>query len=134
MPGVGSFVAQRIDPFVTILSTDPRTGFGGGEGTAYLSEVSGHQRVGPSSMPKVEVQVAPAEIALRLRIASGAQVVSRHQERFIDGAPWSLQTSFYPTFTSQPEPLTAYLAASCPFSGWLRPSRIDGSGVPCWSG
>jgi GntR family transcriptional regulator len=96
VPGVGSFVAQRIDPFVTILSTDPRTGFGGGEGTAYLSEVSGHQRVGPSSMPKVEVQVAPAEIALRLRIASGAQVVSRHQERFIDGAPWSLQTSFYP--------------------------------------
>ena len=70
VPGVGSFVAQRIDPFVTILSTDPRTGFGGGEGTAYLSEVSGHQRVGPSSIPKVELQVAPAEIALRLRIAS----------------------------------------------------------------
>jgi GntR family transcriptional regulator len=23
-------------------------------------------------------------------------VVSRHQERFIDGTPWSLQTSFYP--------------------------------------
>jgi GntR family transcriptional regulator len=25
-----------------------------------------------------------------------AQVVSRHQERFVDETPWSLQTSFYP--------------------------------------
>ena len=23
-------------------------------------------------------------------------MVSRHQERYIDGTPWSLQTSFYP--------------------------------------
>ena len=26
----------------------------------------------------------------------GAQVVSRHWQRFIDGTPWSLQTTFYP--------------------------------------
>jgi len=35
-------------------------------------------------------------VARSLRIEEGAQVVSRHQQRSIDGTPWSLQTSFYP--------------------------------------
>ena len=39
-PGQGTFVAERIDPFVTTLSADAETGFGGGEGATYLSEVS----------------------------------------------------------------------------------------------
>lgn len=30
------------------------------------------------------------------KLTDGSTVVSRHQQRFIDGAPWSLQTSFYP--------------------------------------
>jgi GntR family transcriptional regulator len=38
----------------------------------------------------------PAEIAFRLRVAPSDQVVLRHQERYIDNVPWSLQTSFYP--------------------------------------
>jgi GntR family transcriptional regulator len=29
-------------------------------------------------------------------VAAGTLIVSRHQRRYIDGAPWSLQTSFYP--------------------------------------
>jgi GntR family transcriptional regulator len=29
-------------------------------------------------------------------VEDGTQVVSRHQQRFIDKQPWSLQTSFYP--------------------------------------
>jgi GntR family transcriptional regulator len=29
-------------------------------------------------------------------VPEGTQVISRRQERFIDGTPWSLQTSFYP--------------------------------------
>jgi GntR family transcriptional regulator len=33
---------------------------------------------------------------MRLQIAEGSQVVSRHQKRLIDETPWSLQTSFYP--------------------------------------
>jgi GntR family transcriptional regulator len=32
----------------------------------------------------------------RLRVATTTSVVSRHQERYIDDVPWSLQTSFYP--------------------------------------
>ena len=39
-PGQGTFVVQKIDPFITTLSGDPKTGFGGGEGTRYASEVS----------------------------------------------------------------------------------------------
>jgi GntR family transcriptional regulator len=44
----------------------------------------------------VAVQQAVGNIAARLRIPEGTQVVSRRQERFIDGTPWSLQTDFYP--------------------------------------
>jgi GntR family transcriptional regulator len=44
----------------------------------------------------VEVQVPQQEVALRLRIGLDAQVVSRHQERYVDDTPWSLQTSYYP--------------------------------------
>jgi GntR family transcriptional regulator len=94
--GQGTFVAQKIDPFVTTLSAKPGSAFGGGEGATYLSQVSETHRRADVSTPKVEVQVPPAEIARRLRIGSGDQVVSRHQQRFIDGTPWSMQTSFYP--------------------------------------
>jgi GntR family transcriptional regulator len=95
-PGQGTFVVMKIDPFVTTLSADPESGFGGGEGATFLSEVGKRHRSPRHSVPKVEVQAPPQEIALRLRITPGTQVVSRHQERFIDEVPWSLQTSFYP--------------------------------------
>jgi len=95
-PGQGTFVTMKIDPFVTLLTTDPKTGFGGGEGAAYLSQVSDEHRTPTATIPKVEVQTPPEVITRRLRVAPNAQVVSRHQERFIDHRPWSLQTSFYP--------------------------------------
>jgi len=95
-PGQGTFVVKKVDPFVTTLSADPETGFGGGEGATFLSEVGARHRKPRHTVPKVEVQAPSDEIALRLRIPSGAQAVSRHQERYIDDIPWSLQTSFYP--------------------------------------
>lgn len=94
--GQGTFVAHKIDPFVTTLSAKPGSTFGGGEGATYLSEVDATHRKPDVGSPKVEVQVPPVVIARRLRIGSGKNTVSRHQERFIDGTPWSLQTSFYP--------------------------------------
>lgn len=48
------------------------------------------------SEPQVEIQKASPNVATRLQVAEGAQVISRHQRRYIDGTPWSLQTSFYP--------------------------------------
>jgi GntR family transcriptional regulator len=71
-PGQGTFVTRKIDPFVTTLSEEPETGFGGGDRAALLSEVSGDHTNFAASEPR------------------------RHQERRIDETPWSLQTSFYP--------------------------------------
>jgi GntR family transcriptional regulator len=105
-PGQGTFVTKTVDPFVTVLSATPaanaadpaqaRPGLGGNENAAYLSAVSEEHRAAQISSPKVEIQTPPPDVALRLRLRTGEQVVSRHQERFIDGTPWSLQTSFYP--------------------------------------
>jgi GntR family transcriptional regulator len=94
-PGQGTFVVDRITPFVTTLSLDPETGLGGGEGEAAFTEVKERGRVPTRSVPKVEVQTASGNVATRLRIPEGTQVLSRHWERFIDGTPWSLQTTFY---------------------------------------
>jgi GntR family transcriptional regulator len=96
-PGQGTFVVQKIDPFVTTLTGEEESGMvGATDSIAYLSGVSNMDRQ-PSLGPiRVEVQTPPEEIAKRLRVAPNTQVVSRHQERFIDGIPWSLQTSYYP--------------------------------------
>ena len=95
-PGQGTFVVSAVDPFVTTLSAPAGSTFGGGEGATYLSQVGEQHREPSVTVPKVEVQVPQEEVALRLRIGLNAQVVSRHQERYVDDTAWSLQTSFYP--------------------------------------
>lgn len=108
-PGQGTFVPRRVVPFITTLTGDPRTGFpegdpykpdlrtGGGEGEpGYASEVIAWRREPTASAPKVEIQVADSHLAAELDLPLGATVISRHQQRSIDGTPWSLQTSFYP--------------------------------------
>jgi GntR family transcriptional regulator len=100
-PGQGTFVVKKIDPFITTLSADTGTGLGGGEGATYLSQVSEQDREASSTDPQVEMQKAAGEVAARLQLEEGAQVISRHQKRYIDGTPWSLQTSFYPRGLAQ---------------------------------
>lgn len=87
--GRGTFVAERIDPFVITLGRGPSVG---GDTGQYLSDA--REREPFSSSPRVEVQTASA--APELGLADGTSVVSRHQERYLDGRPWSLQTTFYP--------------------------------------
>jgi GntR family transcriptional regulator len=91
-PGQGTFVVQKIDPFVTTLSGEATAG--ALEGAAYLSEMS--DRKTSVSPLQVEIQEAAGDIAISLRIPEGTEVISRHERRFIDGTPWSMQTSFYP--------------------------------------
>lgn len=95
-PGQGTFVTKRIEPLVTTLSAYRATGLGGGEGAAYRSEVSEEHRSFTVLGPRVELQTAQGEIAARLRVPEGTRLVSRHEQRYIDDTPWSLQTSFYP--------------------------------------
>jgi GntR family transcriptional regulator len=92
-PGQGTFVTRHVDPFVTVLSGTPESP--GGEGTGRLSEVNKSHRPPEPTTPKVEIQVPSAEVSRRLRVPPTTQVVSRHEECYIDGIPWSLRTSFY---------------------------------------
>jgi len=92
-PGQGTFVTTKVDPFVTVLTGDPGVGEGG---TSYLSNVSASHRNPAVTKLRVEVQTPPEAITRRLRVPSGTQLISRHERRYIDDLPWSLQTSFYP--------------------------------------
>lgn len=101
-PGQGTFVVRKIDPYMTILTADPKkarreevTQYG--EVDKYESEEWEQKKREPSyTDPQVEIQKASSDVAARLQIPEGSQVISRHQKRYIDGTPWSLQTSFYP--------------------------------------
>ena len=95
-PGQGTFVAVHPEIFLTTLSADAATGLGGGEGAAADSEIRARGGSAAADPPRVELQSASEHIAQRLGVAAGAMIVGRHQSRYIDGRPWSLQTSFYP--------------------------------------
>ena len=85
---------KKIDPFRTVVSAE--TGFGGFEGVAYASDVEASNRTPRSATPRVEIQEASGDIAGALGLDKGAELVIRHQERFIDDELWSMQTSYYP--------------------------------------
>ena len=89
-PGQGTFVVQKIEPFITTLSGNPE----GGESAAYRSQVASHGLEPQETKPRVEIH--EASIAPELKLGKDDEVVSRHQQRRINGMPYSLQTSFYP--------------------------------------
>ncbi len=91
-PGQGTFVVKKIDPFFTTLTADGE----GGYGEIDRSQIEGQKRALTVSDPQVEIQKADDRVAAQLEVTKGSQVVSRHQKRYIDETPWSLQTSFYP--------------------------------------
>ncbi|MGP8000508.1 MAG: GntR family transcriptional regulator [Streptosporangiaceae bacterium] len=94
-PGQGTFVVERISPFVTTL-TQVVGSDGSGEGSPYIQEVSAKRRIPRASDVRVEIRRADRRMARELQLKVADTVVSRHQRRFIDEKPWSLQTSFYP--------------------------------------
>lgn len=94
-PGQGTFVVEPSDPLLTTLTESATTGFGGGDAATYRSKAKTRKvERGPV---RVEIQGASPEVADRLMIKEGAEVISRHERRRIDGRAWSLQTSFYPS-------------------------------------
>lgn len=89
--GQGTFVAPKIDPFVTKLSRERQD-----ESAAFASEVINRSRKPVVSVPRVEIQLADGLPASELQLPHGSTVISRHQQRLIDGVPYSRQTTFYP--------------------------------------
>jgi GntR family transcriptional regulator len=93
--GQGTFVVEKIVPFVTSLTGDPGKGRDD-EGPVYIAEVEAALRRPTSTVPRVEIQQAIGVVQSELRLPDSSTVVSRHQQRYIDEIPFSLQTSFYP--------------------------------------
>jgi GntR family transcriptional regulator len=103
-PGQGTFVMKKIAPFITTLAGSPVPGLrhddvviGIGENAEdYQAEVWQQKREPYLTTPEVRVEKATGVIADQLRVADGTPLISRHQKRYIDGTPWSLQTTYYP--------------------------------------
>jgi GntR family transcriptional regulator len=95
----GTWVTPAYVPFVTTLSTDPKTGLSGigEEGSTYPDLVRQQdQRNAGARRPVVNVIECPPQIAARLQIEPGEDTVKRRQLRLIEDTMWSLQTSYYP--------------------------------------
>jgi GntR family transcriptional regulator len=93
-PGQGTFVVAKIDPYVTILTGEADAS--AGDGDIYINEVTARRRKPTTSVPRVEIQQTTDVVTEELQLGAGTTVISRHQQRYIDDIPFSLQTSFYP--------------------------------------
>jgi GntR family transcriptional regulator len=94
--GKGTFVSELVSPILTTLSIDPKASKGGGEVLVYTAEIAASGRLLSVVGPVVEVSKASAVVAHSLRISGSTDVIIRHEKRYVDGRPWSMQTSFYP--------------------------------------
>jgi GntR family transcriptional regulator len=103
-PGQGTFVL-KINPFVTTLSNEfgagpraERAAYASDGSRAYETEVAATNRTASATPPRIEIsQAGTTDVAAdQLGLPVTATVLSRHQRRFIDGEPWSLQTTFFP--------------------------------------
>jgi TIR domain/UTRA domain len=79
---------HELPPFVTTLSRKQ---------SAALPEEPrpDHLPAAWNGPPRVKILPASDQVARQLQIPPGEPVVSRHQRRWIDGTPWSMQTSYY---------------------------------------
>lgn len=92
--GQGTFVTRKITPIVTDLSATHDLGTG--DDARYYIDVRRQNRSPKSSIPRVVIEPPSALVAADLGVPAGSMVVCRHQQRFVDNEPYSLQTSFYP--------------------------------------
>ncbi len=79
-PGQGTFVAEKLEPFVTDLTADPKAPGGSAD----------------KSKLEVAPEVATDKVAARLGLASGSHVVRRSETRKVGEIIWSRQSSYYP--------------------------------------
>ena len=87
-PGQGWFATVRIVPFVNSIDWE--------DGTA-IREAENRGRKPRAAPPIVSRQAAPPEMAERLDVPVGTEMVVRSQEWFLDELPWKLQAIWCPT-------------------------------------
>lgn len=86
-PGQGWFARVRIVPFVNSIDW--------ADGTA-IEQARALGRIPRAAPPTVHLQVAPTEMADRLRVPVGTEMIVRRQEWFLEELPWKLQTAWCP--------------------------------------
>lgn len=89
-PGQGTFVIRKVEPLINAIGP-----YLPGEVAGPLAEVAFGRRES-FSPPQVEIQRAAHPVASELLLPERAEVISRHDRRYVDSAPWSMQTAFYP--------------------------------------
>lgn len=114
-PGQGWFARVRIEPFVNSIDWADE---------AAIAEAKARGRVPRATPPTVTRQPAPPEMADRLRVPVGTELIVRRQEWFLDEFPWKLQVAWCPkarydegarrllTAEDIPEGLRAYLQSA----------------------
>jgi hypothetical protein len=74
------------------------------KGLVYTAEVAASGRSPSADEASGRIRKADTAVAHLLRISEGAEIIVRHQNRYVDGLPWSLQTSYYPRSLSHRAP------------------------------
>lgn len=90
-PGQGWFATVRIVPFVNSIDWEDSTA---------IKEAIARGRKPQATPPVVSRKAAPLEIADRLGVGVGTEMVVRRQEWFLDELPWKLQTIWCPVARS----------------------------------
>jgi GntR family transcriptional regulator len=99
-PGLGTFTTRHVEPFVTTLTavrlraadaTDLNE-----ESDDAFAEAGQDGRIASASALRVSVQPSPDDVAARLEVPPGTQVVCRQREFFVDDIPQSLRTEYFP--------------------------------------
>lgn len=86
-PGQGWFARVRIAPFANSLDLADR---------ATVQQARAQGRAPRATPPTVSLQPAPLDLAERLSVPTGAQMIVRRQEWFLDEVPWKLQAVWCP--------------------------------------
>jgi GntR family transcriptional regulator len=86
-PGQGWFAKVRIVPFVNSIDWEDVTA---------ITEAKARGRFPNVTPPTVRQQPAPADMADRLWVPVGTEMIVRRQEWFLDELPWKLQAVWCP--------------------------------------
>jgi len=86
-PGQGWFARTRIVPFVNSIDWADATA---------IEQALARGRLPRAAPPSVHLQPAPDEMAERLRMPVGTEIIVRRQEWLLDEVPWKLQTTWCP--------------------------------------